>query len=107
MDRADPGSSHARVGSLSEGLANEVCGSSDRSRGAPEEIKPLCKVCIPPIPPIMRAPREGQRGSVLFHPTSHFAKSAVAKNDTVLRYRKGLMRRDKRNWSACQAEGCT
>lgn len=48
-------------------------------------------------PPIMRAPSKGQRGSVLFHPTSHFAKSAVAKNDTVLRHRKGLMRRDKRN----------
>lgn len=58
-------------------------------------------------PPIMRAPSEGQRGSVLFHPTSHFAKSAVAKNDTVLTHRKDLMRRDKRNLSARQAEGCT
>lgn len=97
MDRADPGSSRARAGSLSEGLANEVCGSSDRSRGAPEEIKPPCKGCLLPHPPITRAPSEGQRGSVLFHPASHFAKSAVAKNDTVLRYREGLMRRDQRN----------
>lgn len=55
------------------------------------------KCAFSPTPPTMRAPREGKRGSVLFHPTSHFAKSAAAKNDTILRYRKGLMRRDKCN----------
>lgn len=55
------------------------------------------KGAFSPTPPITRAPSEGQRGSVLFYPASHFAKSAVAKNDTVLRYRKGLMRREKRN----------
>lgn len=100
MGRADLGSSNARVGSFSGGLANEVCGSSDRNHGAQEEIKPPSKVCIS-APPIMRVPREEQHGSALFHPTSHFARSAVAKNDAILlRYRQGLMRKDKRNWSA-------
>lgn len=100
MDRADPGSSNIGVGSLSGGLANEVCGSSDRNHGAQEEIKPPSKVCTPSPTP-MRASREGLRGSVLFHPTSRFARAAVAKNGTILpRYRKGLMRRDQRNWSA-------
>lgn len=57
--------------------------------------------CAPPSPTPMRASREGLRGSVLFHPTSRFARAAVAKNGTILpRYRKGLMRRDQRNWSA-------